>query len=86
MRELIDHQVEEQRWIDGVLLHIGNANERAVIRMRYVDAKSWPNVSKMIFGRNEDYEEKADSYLRRTTKLHGRALVDMATYISEHEM
>ena len=83
VRSLIEHRDEERRWIEGVLSHIKNPDERAVIEMRYIDVENWPDVSRMLFGRKVDYEDRMESYLRRTTKLHGRALVSMAMAVAE---
>ena len=82
VRKLVDIQSRERHWIQNILSHLKKADERAVIQMRYIDSESWSNVSRMLFGAKDDYEEKQESYLRRTTKLHGRALVSMAKWAS----
>ena len=87
---LTEHQEREKEWIQNVLDNIEAprmsiteiANEKSVIEMRYIDGESWPNIARMLFGQEENYEERQDSYLRRTTKIHGRALRNMAFYIS----
>lgn len=82
VRELVKRQSEERAWIQETLRHIKKADERAVIQMRYIDSESWQRVSYMLFGCNEDYPQREESYLRRTTKLHGRALVNMVNYLN----
>ena len=81
VRNLIKYQEGERKWIQGLVVHVKNADERACIRMRYIDVESWSKVSFMLFGHNDDYDERRDSYLRRTTKLHGRAIQKMAEYL-----
>ncbi len=81
VRNLIRFQETERKWIEGILCHIGKADERACIQMRYIDGESWPKVTTLLFGRKDDFNEKKDSYLRRTTNIHGRALQMMAEYI-----
>ena len=58
-----------------------NPDEKAVIRMRYFDRASWPEVRDMLFGHKPDFDEKEETYLRRTHRVHESALVNMAKYI-----
>lgn len=81
VKKLINYQESERLWIQGVLSHLKKADERACIQMRYIDVESWPAVASMLFGNNQDFEERKDSYLRRTTHLHGRALQRIAEYL-----
>ena len=53
-------------------------DESAVIEMRYFDRMSWPDVCEALFGGRVDYIEKYDSYMRRTLRIHGAALVGLA--------
>ncbi len=85
IRDLIEFQSSEREWIKGILSHIKKADEKACIQIRYLDVESWGKVSLSLFGTNEDYQERRDSYIRRTTKLHGRALMDMAAYLREQQ-
>lgn len=84
VKRLIDCQNEEWSWIQGVLCHVKMADERACIEIRYIDGESWPKVTDIIFGGEEDYEEKRENYIRQTTRLHGRALQQMAEFIELH--
>lgn len=62
-------------------------DERAVLRMRYLDLFKWCEVSEVLFARNhEDYYEREDSFLRRTCLIHDRALEKMAALLPELEM
>lgn len=78
---LIERRTEEKKWIMSVLSNIGKADEVTVIECRYIDGADWKTIAKILFGMEEDYADKEESYLRRCTKLHGRALVSMLTYI-----
>ncbi len=84
IRDLISHQENERNWIRDVLKGIKSPDERAVIEMRYIDVESWTTVTKMLFGENEDFEDRFESYRRRTTQLHGSALVKMCSIISHN--
>ena len=65
--------------------HLRRSDERAVIRVRYIDNASWDEVVDVLFGGKEDLLEREDIYLRRVYKLHGQALLSMAKYIEENE-
>ena len=81
IRELIKQRDESRACIEIVLKKLSKADERAVIRLRYIGRSSWTDVAEAMFGREDKFEEKQESYLRRTTKLHSRALKDMTAYI-----
>ena len=81
IRGMIKDHDEEKKWIEFILRHVRKANERAVIRMKYIDQEAWKPITEMLFGALEDYEEKYESYLRRAHFIHGSALVSMAEFI-----
>lgn len=85
IRAAIETQGQERSNIEGLLKTLRHSDERAVIRMRYMDQESWKAVSKMLFGNRPDYEEKEEAYLRRTHKVHGTALVDIAKALEQDE-
>lgn len=71
----------EREYISGILQHLKSADERAVIRFRYLVGLSWYDVTDALFGAKADYLEKESSYLRRTMNIHGQALLHMAQFI-----
>ena len=83
IRAAVTEQSRERQRIEAILKHLRNPDERAVIRMRYFDRSSWPEVRDMMFGHKADFGEKEETYLRRTHRVHGSALVNMAKYIEE---
>ena len=74
---------EKRKAVEGVLAQLKRSDERAVIRMRYIDRESWNTVAELMFGSRDDYEGKEDTYLRRVHKVHGAALQNMARIMSE---
>lgn len=92
----IKEQQEKQRRtreeIEKIVHKLRKAEERSVIRARYLDCaffhgdklSDWNDVSNMLFGDKSDFLEKEDSYLRRTHKIHGTALQNMARCIQEN--
>lgn len=85
VRAMIDHHEQESAWIKRTVKRIKKPDERACIRMRYLDMEGWGKVSKMLYGAKKDYHLRTDSYIRRTTKLHGRAIKSMACCLAEKE-
>jgi len=71
---------------EGVQL-LEEPNERQVIRMRYFDGLTWLEICEALFGKKKDYSERAETYERRTYKIHGTALVHIqqATTPSKQE-
>jgi len=77
--EDIAFQTAERREISGVLKKLKSADEKAVIRFRYMIGMNWLDVTNAMFGTLPDYLDKELSYQRRVQKIHGRALLHMAT-------
>lgn len=85
IREDIQKQEKERAEIEIILKQLKHSDERAVIRMRYFDGASWNDVVDMLFGGKTDFLGKEDTYLRRTHKIHGSALLNMAIFIEESQ-
>lgn len=85
IREVIERRKTERSFFESVIKNLRRSDERAVIRVRYIDNASWDEVVDVLFGGKEDLLEKEDIYLRRVYKLHGQALLSMAKYIRETE-
>lgn len=81
IRQVIAEQRREKEAIEVILRKLRHSEERAVIRMRYFDGASWNDVVDMLFGGKDDFLGKEDTYLRRTHKIHGSALLNMAIII-----
>ncbi|MBR2491687.1 MAG: hypothetical protein IKB65_09470 [Ruminiclostridium sp.] len=58
----------------------------AALRARYLDGFPWPEISGMLFGDHDDYEDRRDSYLRRTHRLHGEALAELAELLKNDDI
>ena len=83
IKQYVQEQKKEREEINRILGKILSSDEKAVIRMRYIDMLSWNDVVDSMFGGKEDFLGKEDTYLRRTHKIHGAALVSMAKVIYE---
>lgn len=76
-------QKEMRSRLEYVLRQIRSADQRNVIRMRYIDGEEWAQICRSMYERRDDYDDKADSYLRQVYRLHGYALYYMARYFAE---
>ncbi len=54
------------------------ADKKAVLQCRYLDLMSWNDISELLFGNIDRFWDNEETYLRRTHKLHGAALDDLA--------
>ena len=54
------------------------ANQRAVLRMRYIDGEQWGTIAQLLFWRDPDFSIKQDSYIRRVYKIRKAALRTLA--------
>lgn len=75
-----EQQKEMRSRVEYVLKQIRSADQRNVIRMRYIDGEEWIQICRSLFEAKTDYDEKEDSYLRQVYRLHGYALYYMARY------
>lgn len=84
IKHLTESQKQKKKLIEQLLLRLRKADEKAVIRSRYLDLSEWEDVNMLLFGGLEDFFDREDSYMRRTHKLHASALYNIAVYVSEH--
>lgn len=82
--EDVEEQRKERKFITGILRKLKSADERAIIRFRYLIGLSWDEVTDAMFGARTDYLGKEETYQRRVYRIHGAALLHMAEYIEDH--
>lgn len=68
---------QEAKEIEQAIQLLTEPMEQEVLRLKYLDDMTWPKVAEKLFGKLEDYVDKSESYLRRTHRLHGTALVSI---------
>lgn len=85
LREECNIQVEDLRdlrhRIEGAIRLIdgpGWPDQRAMLRMRYVDGERWETIAQLLFWRDPDFLVKQDSYIRRALKIRKAALKALA--------
>lgn len=87
-RKLGDMSAEENRLreeIEGLVELMENPDEQTVIEMRYFDRVSWRTISVALYGSEEDFETEEERYLKRTFRVHGRALQTLAKIYGREE-
>lgn len=83
IKETVSQQSQERNEIEAILTHIEKPDERAVIRMRYLDRMEWKEVLDMMFGGKADFLEKEETYERRMYRVRNSAMLSMARYIED---
>lgn len=48
--------------------------ERLLMRSRYIDGLNWNRVAECLYGKQTDFMDRFDSYLRTVYRQHGRIL------------
>lgn len=84
IKDMIKAQTNRRHEIEHYVDCLQKADEKATLLMRYIDGEQWKDVSMMLFGAKDDFLDREDSYLRRVTKLHGRALQNLADIMKEN--
>ena len=78
IKELIAERDSECRSLESLIRQLKKPDERAVIRMRYLDIEDWEDILMMIFGGQRDFNDKYDNYKQRMFRLHSAAISNMA--------
>ena len=78
IKELIADRDSERRSLESLIRQLKKPDERAVIRMRYLDIEDWEDILMMIFGGQRDFNDKYDNYKQRMFRLHSAAISNMA--------
>jgi len=81
----VERERKEAKELEEAVQLLHSPTERMLIRLRYFDNLEWPEVCETLFGKSEDYDEKLDGYMRRTFRIHGRALVNLTEATKEDE-
>ena len=85
IRAMMASRDEQKAKIESLCKKLRRSDQKAVIRMRYLDGEKWTDITKMLFGKREDFEKREDSYLRTVGNIHGRALKNIAKQLNKSE-
>lgn len=78
IKESIAKERKENEAIEAMIETLEKPDERAVIRLHYFDRAEWDEVTNVLYGDRTDYVEKLEAYQKRTFRLHGSALLELA--------
>ena len=73
-----------RRELEGAIRKITGlrwADRREVLRLRYLDGLRWEDAAERLFGDVADYWDRPEAFLRRTFKLHNRALEELSKIV-----
>ena len=83
LEENIAHLLKEIRYdegkIDAIIKQLDNAEERCILRLRYIDAEDWVDVAWIQYHKKKDYKRNTSGYLKRAYNKHGEALAHLVT-------
>jgi hypothetical protein len=82
LRDMYEEENSRREEIENLIEQMDEPNEQTVIEMRYLDDASWRSISVALHGKLPDYDEHEERYLKRTFKIHGRALQHLARIYS----
>lgn len=69
---------KERKALEKLIKKMPKADDRAVIRMKYFDDMDWVDISKALYRKRKDYTRATHTYLNKTYKLHGSALLSLS--------
>lgn len=78
-------QLEFEESLEAVLVHIKKPDEKNIIRLRYIDGKSWNDIAKRFYAARGEKVTMAnrDSCIRLVQTIHGSALVHIVDVCEE---
>ena len=82
---LVEHNAE-QAWVHKAIGGLPRWEERYVLTYRYIYGMSWKRLNQRIYGSRESFKERQESYMRRCTRAHWRAMERIADRIETGEL
>ncbi len=78
IRDLIADEAKTRKELEDMIGLMEKPDEQTVLEMRYFDGASWWTICSALYGKEDDYEEYQQRYLKKTFKIHGSALQALA--------
>ena len=60
----------------------GWPHRKVVLEMRYLDRLEWSEINKVLWSGKADFDDRLESYQRRTFRIHAEALEAMANIVT----
>ncbi|MBD5469224.1 MAG: DUF1492 domain-containing protein [Lachnospiraceae bacterium] len=74
--------IEERKQLQRLIKKLKKADERAVIRMKYLDGMDWVDIAAALYRKQKDYKVAEQAYLDKAYKLHGAALLSLSIVLN----
>lgn len=75
--DLQQAQTERRKEIMKLIRKVKKPDHRSVIQLRYLDGADWPDICRILYGKEKDYKRATQLYTDKTYKLHGAAIAEM---------
>ena len=86
LEEVISEDIEaltaERHALEGAIRQLRRAEQKGLLRLRYIDCLTWEAVASVMFGGKADFLGKEESYQRRLFRSHQAALEGMAEILN----
>ena len=77
--ELTAQERSEHEALELIISRVTNAQQRALLRMRYFDLMEWPDIAFSFYGDSIDYITEEREYVTKCYRLHTRAVSSMCS-------
>lgn len=58
---------------------------KVILEMRYLDRLEWDEINQVLWSKYDDYDDRYDTYKRRTFRFHAEALEAMRIIVAEFQ-
>lgn len=79
--EIAVREEAEHAALERIIARMANAEQRAVIRMRYFDGLDWGDIADCFYGDRTDFDIYRGEYIHILQKIHTRAVAAMAASV-----
>ena len=83
IKELQCEQNSERKNLEKLIRKLKNADEKAIIRLRYFDSEEWEDIIMFVFGDEIDFIDKYDAYKQKVFRLHKSGIINMSKINAE---
>ena len=63
-----------KRIVEGAIERVSDERYRKVLRLKYINGKTWAQICTALYSERSDFPDKYDSYLRNIYRWHGIGL------------
>ena len=60
-------------------------HRKVILELRYLDGLEWNEINQVLWSKYDDYEDRYDTYNRRTYRFHAEALETMRIIVAEFQ-